>query len=80
MKLHESRKSDKMVHLMKGIMNKNQLDRHHRKDREREKKIKEITERLSLGEISTKQFLEMISDDKGKHLFVQDYSHFLFYF
>lgn len=69
LKLHESRKADKMHNLLKNVMSNNQLERKHPKVRMRDGKIADLTKLLDEKKISIKEFLAMSADENSMFAF-----------
>lgn len=58
---HESRKADEMSNLVHDPLPKNQFRPKHKKDQERDMKIKHNTELLCAGKLSVAGFLEAMA-------------------
>lgn len=61
LKLHESIKSSDLYQLSMGEISNKKMERKRALDRQRDSKIKRLTEQLKNGEISVKIFLEAMS-------------------
>lgn len=69
LKMHESRKSDTMYNLANDIVPDGQFDRRKLCDKERDKKIKNLTAKLTKGTISVARFLDDMAADEDEWIF-----------
>lgn len=71
LRIHESRKADRMHNLAHDVLPAKQFTARHKADRLRHEKIKENTDLLRDGVISTAEFLSIMANE-GIHF----YQHF----
>lgn len=74
-KLHESRKTDRMFNLFNNIVS-SILKRKHKIDQERENKIKNFTRLLDDKQITIEKFLQAMAADKNCMQFIVCFSYF----
>lgn len=68
LRIHESRKADRMCYLANNILPHTHFQRRKKKDREREEKIKFLTSKLLSGQFNIADFLlAMAADENGIH-------------
>lgn len=76
LKIHESRKADKMYNLLHNRMPKNQLKRKHRADKQRDERINHISKLFSEKRISLKEFLTMAAENSANPNYESDSDYF----